>query len=244
MKGTDIKVKELIEFLSTCNPEAIVTVGDNFNNGISVSFGCSEGCTKENCEYVCFDKVETTSEDSGNKRLLITADWNDADYIEHLITLTQKEYDHFLPLIQAIQNYQPYIRRHSFGGIDCHNWDSGRTDLGEKTLYEKYSQFSEEIIDEFIERFEIYGYEDCQIHTIKSLVNIDTNEKLIEYDYWKLYNNPSDKIKEYLKRQKEIRDYKRPSDGKPLCSIPFNEMTPEETALSEELKQLPYKYSE
>ena len=94
------------------------------------------------------------------------------------------------------------------------------------------------MIDEFKEVFNLYGYEDCSFHTIDSLINIDTNETLIKYDYWKLHNNPSEK------RQKEIYDYKRPSDGKPFNSIPFSEMTPEENALNEELNQLPFKYAD
>ena len=53
-----MKVKELIEKLKKCNPEAELTVGDNFNNGISISYGYSDGCTEENCEYVCFDVDE------------------------------------------------------------------------------------------------------------------------------------------------------------------------------------------
>ena len=37
------------------NPEAELAVGDNFYNGISISWGCREGCEKHNCEYVCFN---------------------------------------------------------------------------------------------------------------------------------------------------------------------------------------------
>lgn len=51
-------VKELINELQKYNPEAQITVGDNFYNGISISYGYSDGCTKENCQFVCFDKEE------------------------------------------------------------------------------------------------------------------------------------------------------------------------------------------
>jgi len=47
-------VKELIEILKEYNQDATLTVGDNFDNGISVSYSGSDGGTKENCTYVCF----------------------------------------------------------------------------------------------------------------------------------------------------------------------------------------------
>ena len=54
MKGNNIKVRDLIAFLEKCNQNALVTVGDNFYNGISVTCGCAEGCTYEKCEFICF----------------------------------------------------------------------------------------------------------------------------------------------------------------------------------------------
>lgn len=59
-----MKVKELIEKLKKYNPEAELTVGDNFYNGISISYGYSDGCTEENCEYVCFDVDEKLCDNS------------------------------------------------------------------------------------------------------------------------------------------------------------------------------------
>ena len=50
-----MKVKELIEKLKDFNPEAELTVGDNFYNGISISWGYGENCEKHKCKYVCFD---------------------------------------------------------------------------------------------------------------------------------------------------------------------------------------------
>ena len=60
-----MKVKELIKELKNYNPDAVLTVGDNFYNGISISFGYTEGCTKLNCQFVCFDK-ENRVEDNEN----------------------------------------------------------------------------------------------------------------------------------------------------------------------------------
>ena len=88
MKGTNITVKELIEFLSSCNKDAIITVGDNLNNGVSLSISGGDGCTKENCDYVCFDTaIEKQKPETTNIRLLVTADWNDADYVEQSKTI-------------------------------------------------------------------------------------------------------------------------------------------------------------
>lgn len=49
-------VKKLIEELSYYNPNAIFTVGDNLNNGISITISGGDGCTKLDCDFVCFDK--------------------------------------------------------------------------------------------------------------------------------------------------------------------------------------------
>lgn len=50
-----MKVKELINILKEFNQEAVVFVGDNIDNEPDISWGGSEGCTKENCEDVGFN---------------------------------------------------------------------------------------------------------------------------------------------------------------------------------------------
>lgn len=55
-----MKVKELIEELKKYNQEAILTVGDNFDNGISIGYAGSDGSTKETCDFVCFDAQNNT----------------------------------------------------------------------------------------------------------------------------------------------------------------------------------------
>ena len=58
-----MKVKELIEELKTYNQDAEITVGDNFYNGISISFGGgAEGETKADCRFVCFDPQNSDKE--------------------------------------------------------------------------------------------------------------------------------------------------------------------------------------
>ena len=55
-----MKVKELIEELKKGNQEAVLTVGDNFDNGISIGYAGSDGCTEETCDFVCFDSQNNT----------------------------------------------------------------------------------------------------------------------------------------------------------------------------------------
>ena len=50
-----MKVKELIKELKKYNQEAIITIGDNFYNGIGIGYAGSDGSTKETCDFVCFD---------------------------------------------------------------------------------------------------------------------------------------------------------------------------------------------
>ena len=48
-------VRELIEKLKVFNQDAIVFIGDNIDNELDISWGGSEGCTKEDCEDVGFN---------------------------------------------------------------------------------------------------------------------------------------------------------------------------------------------
>lgn len=57
-----MKVKELIEELKDYNPEATLTVGDNFDNGIHISYSCDDGGTKSDALFVCFDKENITGD--------------------------------------------------------------------------------------------------------------------------------------------------------------------------------------
>lgn len=60
-----MKVKELIEELKNYNPEATLTVGDNFDNGIHISYSGGDGGTKSDALFVCLDK-ENITENSEN----------------------------------------------------------------------------------------------------------------------------------------------------------------------------------
>lgn len=56
-------VAEFIYELQKFNPKAKVCIGDNFSNRVSIGWGYSEGCTKENCEYLCLNVAGEENEE-------------------------------------------------------------------------------------------------------------------------------------------------------------------------------------
>jgi len=175
------------------------------------------------------------------KTLLIIADYNDADYVKDVIKVEDDVFDKFLPLLKAINNFEPYICKHWMGNICIHNWISSREDLGERNIYETYPQFPKEYIDEFIDIFTggLYTpYDDCTLHTIVEISDVVTGEKYVEWNFNTITERYSTKIKEYIKKRIEIYSYKRPSDGMPLCSIPYKEMNDYENELIKKLDNL------
>lgn len=180
------------------------------------------------------------------KKLLIVADYNDADYVKDVISIEDDTFEKFLPLLNAINNFEPYVCRNEFGHICEHNWISSREDLGEKNIYETYPQFSKEYIDEFIEVFTsgLYlPYDDCVCHTIIEISDIVTDEKYVDWkqDIESRKKRRNSKVREYLERRSKIYSYRRSSDGKLLCDIPYKEMDDYENKLLSELHNL-WKY--
>ena len=180
------------------------------------------------------------------KKLYITGDFNDADYGYLLVKIDEETFERFLPMINAINNYEPYVRRSSFGGIDRCNWESHREDLGELPLEEKYSHIDRKLLEEFKRVFvnpiptHYCGCEDFGPHNIVELVDVVTDEVLISTK--DKYIRHTEKTKAYEDELLEIYSYKRKSDGKPLHSIPYKEMTEEENALIERKRNLWKKY--
>ena len=180
------------------------------------------------------------------KKLLIIADYNDADYVKDVICVEDNVFKKFLPFLSAINNFEPYVCRSNFGGICEHNWISSRENLGEKNIYETYPQFSKEYIDEFIEVFTsglCLPYDDGECHTIVEISDVVTDEKYVDWkqDIESCKKRYNSKVREYLKRRKEIYSYRRSSDGKLLGDIPYNEMDDYENKLLSELHNL-WKY--
>ena len=108
------------------------------------------------------------------KHLRITADANDADYLEELTPITEEELEAFKPLIEAIKNFKPYK---NLGRLHRHNFPRGeycpRTDLGEKTVEEIYPEHVD-----VLERFEEFvPYGEYGTHTIVSIEVLEIGEK-------------------------------------------------------------------
>jgi hypothetical protein len=73
------------------------------------------------------------------KRIIITADTNDADYVTSINAITDEDIELIKPVVEAIKNFKPYK---AGGFTHSHNFPSGehfpRTDMGEKTTEELY----------------------------------------------------------------------------------------------------------
>ena len=173
----------------------------------------------------------------------IKGDYNDADYVGTIITLTEKDFNRFRPIIEAINNFQPYITKWQW---ETCNWNGCRPDLGDKSYKEIYSQFPEELLEEFAEKtvWNLHSPEDdVQIHSIIEFREIAlVGEPLIIGGYQAIMSKRTPetirKMEEYQKRSNELYSYKRKSDGKGLGSIPFNEMTEEENRIYKEYENL------
>ena len=180
------------------------------------------------------------------KKLYIKADFNDADYGYCLVTISEEVFERLLPVMKAINNFEPYVARHMHGGIDYSNWKSHREDLGQLPLEEKYPGIDKSLLDEFAELLvrpitvPKEGCEEWGPHTIVSIVDVVTDEVYVSTEG--LYSRHSDKVKGYLEEMARLYSYKRKSDGKPLNCIPFVEMTEEENRLLEEAYNLWKKY--
>lgn len=107
----------------------------------------------------------------------ITADTNDADYVNNRCEITNEELELIKPVIQAIKDFKPYVSKTEDGKMDWkhdHNYPNGefvREDLGEKTAEELYGH---------LEGFEIFNdfcpYGEYGIHTIESIVILKAEE--------------------------------------------------------------------
>lgn len=172
------------------------------------------------------------------KYLYVVCDYNDGDFSKGIVSITEEEYNRFKPIIEAIANFEPYVCRHKFGGIDYHNWMSHRPDLGEKSIYEKYPQFSPELLDEFNEKMLNIPNPESEcvegFHTIERIQEVTLGETLLG----DCVRKQPPKVRAYLEEGAKLCSYQRKSDGKGIMSIPFNEMTEEEKAIIDKLDNL------
>lgn len=165
------------------------------------------------------------------RTFLVTADYNDADYVSGITTITDEEFERFLPVIEAIQNFKPYLDAF---GPNYSNWDSIRYDLGGMKPEELYPQFDEKLLEEFQEKFLSLHYPDyeCGFHSIINIQEITLGKRYVYGAYEDLKDRSLDMITEWNDKRKEYREYRR-TDGKGLGSIPFKELTEEEIRIME-----------
>lgn len=179
-----------------------------------------------------------------NARLfLVVCDYNDADYSSGIVEIEEEDFQKFLPLLKAINDFQPYISKH---GAQYNNWEGNRPDLGEKTAEEVYSQFPPGLIEEFREKFLCIPNPVAEyvrdFHTIVNIQEITLGKQYVDGEYKTLEGRNREKIEAYWNEHNEIYSYRRPSDGKPLNCIPFSEMTEEENELIRRADSLYLKY--
>ena len=103
----------------------------------------------------------------------IVADTNDADYVTQISSISDNKLQEFKSLIGAIKNFKPYTTNRASGlaWMHSHNFPNSeyapRTDLGELSVSELYSEFKEELIEEF------KNYVPTGEYGIHSIVSID-----------------------------------------------------------------------
>ena len=108
------------------------------------------------------------------KYLLVEVDTNDADYIEKLEPVTEKQLVKLKPLFEAIKSFKPYETADpkispTYSWKHSNNFPYGevhRGDLGEKSADELYADHAE-ALELFCNEF--LPYNEYGLHTIKSI---------------------------------------------------------------------------
>ena len=171
------------------------------------------------------------------------ADYNDADYAKDVVCVEDDVFERFLPLIHAIANFEPYVAKYWGCHIVDNNWECCRQDRGEKTLYETYSQFSKEYIDEFKDVFMVglhNPYEEYggSFHTIALLQNIVTDEIYIDWrDYRKVEERYNDKVRKFMQEWQSIM-FSKAKSGQNLYVTQPKYLTEEEKELIKKAENL------
>lgn len=165
------------------------------------------------------------------RTFLVTADYNDADYVSGVVTITDEEFEKFLPVIEAIANFKPYMDAF---GVNDSNWDALRYDMGGKHPYEIYSQFPRELIEEFGDTFiSPCELEDMPVHSIINIQEMVSGKRYVDGRFEAQKEDWDNLNKEIYDKLPEYHNYRRASDGKHVGSIPFSEMTEEEMRILE-----------
>ena len=161
------------------------------------------------------------------RHFLVTLDYNDADYVSDVIEITDEQFEKFLPLMEAINNFQPYIAK--LGPV-YNNWDSCRDDLYEMKAEQVYKNFDPALVQEFREVFcSIHNPEEpynggC-FHTIVTIQEVTLGKVFVRGDYEAVKNRNKEMIDEYHKRWHDLYGFNGPRN---LYTMQPKYMTDEE----------------
>jgi hypothetical protein len=103
------------------------------------------------------------------------------DYVGHLVTISNEEFERFKSLIEKIKNFKPY--ESCYDGYNYkwyHNFPYGRGCcdwLEEKSVCELYD-IDEKTLNDFIHTFKLYGGED-DFHTITTIQEVTLGERIL-----------------------------------------------------------------
>lgn len=108
------------------------------------------------------------------KKLIIIADYNDADYITNIQDITEKELNLIQPVIDAIKAFKPYKGKSEWDhGNNYPSGDCCREDLGEKSAESMYGHLTGfEMFNDMVPRDEYYG-----LHTIKHITLLEVSKE-------------------------------------------------------------------
>lgn len=153
-------------------------------------------------------------------KIKVVTDYNDGDYITHVYNIDEKTFNKFLPLIKAIQNFEPYP--YKFGIEYCNFMIGDLCNLrdGNKSPYVAYPDFSKYHINDFICTLLEYNQSEYGIHTIVEISNVVTDEIYLKSEYPEKYEKTNDNVKEFLNAQQKI--LKQWAD---LCGCPVKKVT-------------------
>lgn len=153
-------------------------------------------------------------------KIKVVTDYNDGDYITHIYNITEEVFNKFLPLIKAIDNFEPYP--YMLGIEQCNFMMGELCDIsrGNKTIYTTYSNFDESFIDEFVDTFLQYNQSEYGIHTIVEISNVITDEIYLKSEYPEKYERTNDNVKAFLAAQKTLRQ-----EWADLCGCPVEKVS-------------------
>jgi hypothetical protein len=108
--------------------------------------------------------------------IVITGDYNDADYDVETNSITEEELVRFKPVFDAIVAKTAEVEK----GRGTHNFWTFGPRRGQQRYTEMYAELDQELLEEFCERFVPRGGDsEYGIHTIDSIVYYPVPEKTV-----------------------------------------------------------------